>query len=516
MENVHTLVLRSVYRDSAFLMRLSSSAREASGADQVSALMGTPGNKDLLAASGFLGAAATEAGPNDLIVSIVAAPDRLAAARKAVQERLAPTAAAATPLARQQAKSLGQALRVQPDSNLAIISTAGDYAKFEAAQALAAGLDVLLYSDNIAIADEVALKNLAQEQGRLLMGPDCGTALFQGVPLGFANNVRRGTVGMVASSGTGIQEVSCLLDRCGLGISYAYGTGRRDFFDAVGGVTAAAALERLRDDDDTKAILVIAQAPGEETRRRMAALFKTLGKPVIARYIGVDAAAPQTSPGERDGVQHVGTLLDLVLGAVRLLAPALDTSDLFLPTAPPPSPRRGFLRGVFSGGTLCQEAAQEALPRLRRDVYSNVPIPGTKPLPARAASVSHTFVDMGGDEFTVGRPHPMLFPEEKMERITAELCDPDTAVVLTDLVLGYGTCREQARLLVRAVDKASAVSGGRSRDCLVVASVTGTDADTPSRSEEMAVLREAGVVVLGNTVMAARHAAQALAGVVDG
>ncbi|MCC8166514.1 MAG: hypothetical protein LIQ31_10275 [Planctomycetes bacterium] len=514
MENVHTLVLRSVYRDSAFLMRLSSSAREASGADQVSALMGTPGNKDLLAASGLLTAAAAEAGPNDLVVSIVAAPDRLAAARKAVEERLTPTAATATPLARQQAKSLGQALRVQPGTNLAIISTAGDYAKFEAAQALAAGLDVLLYSDNIAVPDEVALKGLAREKGRLLMGPDCGTALFQGVPLGFANNVRRGTVGLVASSGTGIQEVSCLLDRCGLGISYAYGTGRRDFFDAVGGVTAAAALERLRDDDDTKAILVIAQAPGEETRRRMAEVYKTLGKPVLTRYIGVDDARLRNS--DRDGVQHVGTLLDLVLGAVRLLAPALDTGDLFLPNAPPPAPRRGFLRGVFSGGTLCQEAAQEALPRLRRDVYSNVPIPGTKPLPARAASVSHTFVDMGGDEFTVGHPHPMLFPEEKMERITAELYDPDTAVVLTDLVLGYGTCREQAKLLVRALDKASSMTGGRCRDCLVVASVTGTDADTPSRSEEMAILREAGVVVLGNTVMAARHAAQALAGVVDG
>lgn len=503
------LVLASVYRDSAFLMKLSAQARAASGAAQVSAMMATPHNKELLAASGLLTREMERASPCDLLVAIEAEPEVAVRAEGMVRDLLDPEYSPREPSSGRRPKSLSRAVRLWPDGNLAVISTAGHYARYEAARALSAGLDVLLYSDNVSPDDELALKRLARDKGLLLMGPDCGTAIVDDTPLGFANKVPRGSVGLVASSGTGIQEVSCLLERSGLGISAAYGTGRHDFSDHILGLTAETALERLAADPATRLVLVIALTPGPETRRKMLACYRRLGKPVIVRYAGAADSALEREAG----VAVAGDLHELALMAAAAVAPELDVTDMDLPRIARPFPeRRGCLRGIFSGGTLCHEAAEQALAILGGGLYSNMTIPGVDKLTDPRKSIGHAFLDMGADEFTVGHPHPMLFPQVKMDRIAAELCDPAVSVVLTDIVLGSGVCGEQSAMLARAIESASRTSSGASRRKTVVASVIGTESDSPPRSEEIDLLRRASVAVAGNNAAAARWAARAASG----
>jgi FdrA protein len=370
----------------------------------------------------------------------------------------------------------------------------------------------MLYSGNIGLDAELSLKRLAAAKNLLLMGPDCGTAIINQVPLGIANRIRYGTIGIVASSGTGIQEVSCLLDRAGLGVSCAYGTGARDFTDAIGGISAQTAIWRLNRDKRTQIILVIGKTPGRETRTRLAALCARLSKPVILYYPGVSDLEEETSAN----IECAVSLADLAVRAIRRLAPVLDTSEIFLPALDLPSQPlpRGFLRGVFSGGALCHEAAAIAAPLLEGDKYSNLHVPGFIRDMATNHSQGHAFLDLGLEEFTVGRPHPLLSPEIKLDRMMRELCDPRVSVVLTDIVLGYGSAPNQGLLLLQTLDRAASLSLGTSRNKKIVLSVCGTESDEPSRSSQIVLLQEAGICVLGNNVQAAEYAAKLASGCV--
>lgn len=545
MQQIRSLVFPATYRDSVFLMQLSSLARKKSGARQVSAIMASARNKELLARSDLLTPELEEAGPDDLAVAIEAPEEMLDATESLIRAMLAEPAprpeglpeAAPLPL------TLAAAMEQKPESKLAIISVAGDYARYEAAQALSLGLDVLLYSDNINATDERALKDLARRKGCLLMGPDCGTAIVRGVPLGFANQVRRGLIGLIGSSGTGLQEVSCLLDRCGLGISHAYGTGGRDLKDKIGGITTLAALKRLEDDPGTEVIALIAKRPGPETRKRLAEAYTRIGKPVILRYLGVTEYGLELEAGARVAMD----ITELSRLAAQQLAPMLDLSAIDEDTPSFQAPvytQNGCIRGVFSGGTLCFEAMEIIERELGCTVKSNIermsgpsgigpapesgedssPRPHTHSsdapsLPGAAGALpedffsgGHIFMDMGAPAFTIGRPHPLISPEPKMERLYAELMDPDVAVVLTDIVLGYGVFTTQASYLVQTMDRAAAASRGESRKKTVLVSVCGTEGDSPSRSSQATLLQQAGVLVAGNNAQAARWAARIIGG----
>jgi FdrA protein len=514
MAILRSIILPGTYRDSVFLMKISSQTAQFSGAKQVSAMMATRRNKELFARSGLLTPEIEDARPDDLAVAIEADPERVDKALAMVRDLLTN----ATPLPEEAEGlanvplSLEDALLARPESNLAVISVAGDYARFEAARALEAGLDVMLYSDNISIEDELALKRLAVSKNLLLMGPECGTAIVGGVPLAFANNLRSGDIGIVGASGTGIQEVTCLLDRCGLGISNAYGTGGRDLMDEIGGLSTLTALTRLAGDPRTRIVLVIGKTPGDTTRKKLLDAYAALGKPVFVRYIGtVDYSAEESI-----GVRCAPNLTELARIAALELAPVLDVSEIDLP-APPALPDRtgdspSFLRGIFSGGTYCRETLEIAAPLLKGRFHTNTDFKSTVLISGTIPSREHTLLDMGGSEFTIGHPHPLVSPEAKMERIVTELCDPTTAVLLTDVVLGYGVAGNQAGLLIQALDRAAALTSGRSRVIPVVTSVCGTENDSPSRSSQVAALQDAGVVVLGNNAAAALYAARCIAG----
>lgn len=509
MLQVHSIIMPNTYRDSVFLMKLSSQAKAESGAEQVSAMMGTPRNKELFTQSGLVTPDVEAAGPDDLVVAIRAEGDLIAKAEEAVTRLLTEAAPKKGRQAGEEApQDLAQAVAVDADLNLAVISVAGDYARYEAAKAVNAGMDVMLYSDNISLEDEIALKRQAGRKGVLVMGPDCGTAIINGVPLAFANKTSRGPVGVVGASGTGLQEVVCLLERMGVGVSQVYGTGGRDLKDEVGGLTAVSALHRLEKDKETEVIVLLGKPPGNTTRAKLVNILPTLGKKVFVHYLGAKDHAIE----EAAGIVSAKNLTDLAVAVATFANPKASVDAVIMDVPVPANARKGYLRGLFGGGTLCQEAAEIAAPILDGEKYANLKVDGFNAIDASQKSKGHCFWDFGDDVFTVGRPHPMMAPELKMERMIEELTDPDVSVVLVDMVIGYGAHQDQAGEFLRALQTAKERNKAAVEGTLVVASVCGADSDSPSRKDQAALLANAGVVVCGSNAQAAALAAKAAMG----
>jgi FdrA protein len=500
---VWNFVQRSVYHDSVTLMRLTHDMEAVAGVRRAAAMMGTPANRARLADAGLLAADGDTAGAADLVIAVVADDaGAAAAARSAAEAALAARgiAAAAGPA---RPRTLAGGLRALPDATLALISVPGAYAGVEARRALEAGLDVMLFSDNVSLATEVELKRLARERGRFVMGPDCGTALLGGVPLGFANAVPRGRIGLVAASGTGLQEVSCRLAAAGEGVSHAIGVGGRDLSDAVGGIMTLAALAALADDAATEVVVVIGKPPGPTVGARLSETLARLGKPGVVSLAGADLAAV----GHAGRVHVAATLEDAALAAValargeaprarRFSRPAAEIERLVADQAGTLVPGQRFVRGVYSGGTLAWEAVALLSAQLT-DVAPNVDGEGP----------GHRVVDLGDDRFTLGRPHPMIDGAVRRERIAHEAADPGTAVLLLDVVLGYGAHPDPAAELTPALVAARRTAASTGRGLALVTSVTGTERDPQPRARQVATLEHAGVIVMDSNAQATRLAA---------
>ena len=502
-------VRRSAYHDSVTLMRVSREMEAAPGVHRAAAMMGTPQNLALLQEAGLLTAEGDSAGPTDLVLAVLADDDEAARAAMAAAEAvLAPptrTAGAARPA---HPRSIETALRLQPDTTLALISVPGAHAGIEARKALRTGLDVMLFSDNVPVAVEVALKRLARERGRLLMGPDCGTAIINGVPLGFANAVPRGRIGIAAASGTGLQEVACLIAAGGEGISHAIGVGGRDLSEAVGGLMMESALAALAADTAHGGDLHRGQARGRgrpetpgrvgraDRASRASRIFPAAPRPPMS----VARTTPGTPPGigkrrcrparshAAVGVTTAGhgwhvaaTLEDAAHAAVAIARglhvlhrefgqPAGELPRLADDAVATLGKSQRFVRGVYAGGTLAWEAVALLSSRLT-DVAPTV----------EGGGEGHRVVDLGQDAFTVGRPHPMIDGTTRREWIAREGRDPGTAVLLLDVVLGHGAHRDPAGEVLPALREVRQARRGQGEDLVVVASVCGTDADPQDR-----------------------------------
>jgi len=473
-----TLAVRIVsgaYRDSVALMQLSAELAELPGIRRASLVMATPANLGLLAESGLL-KQPLEAAPNDLVIALEgrALEAAFEHAIRALGERRERTTAAVATLP----KSLAQAHAAVPQTNLALISVPGEYAAAEARKALRLGLNVTLFSDNVSLEDEAALKREAGECGLLLLGPDCGTAIVDGQRLGFANHVRAGRIGCIAASGTGLQEVTCLVDRLGEGISQAIGTGGRDLHEAVGGLATIESLTRLAADRDTRVIVLVSKPPAAAVAERVLAVAAKTRKPIVVCFLGMTS---RRTSGAR--FVHVSTLEEAAHAAVAL---ARNRKVSFRARHPRGLPRiaapRRYVRGLFSGGTFAYEAA-----RLLEEA-------GLEPSKNRV-------IDLGDDIFTRGRPHPMIDPRLRIERIAAEAADPQVAVLLLDVVLGDGAHPDPAAAFLPPLKDAV------KRRVAVVASVCGTEHDPQVRSRQVKHLKEAGVLVAESNAQAARLAA---------
>jgi succinyl-CoA synthetase alpha subunit len=485
---VETLVLPNTYRDSVELMRVAAELESRPGVHRAALVIATEANREVLQAADLLTGDALSAGANDLVVAIAAEPTALAAALSEARTLLSGRPAAGRQAASQRVapRTLHEALDEQPDTELALISTPGVYATAEALKALKAGLDVFLFSDNVSIEDEIELKTLARRKGRLLMGPDCGTAILGGLPLGFANAVRPGGIGLVGASGTGLQQVTCLIDAAGEGISQAIGVGGRDLDERVGGSMMLCALERLASDPSTKVIVLISKPPAPSVAASVLESARSCGKPVVVNFLGA------TLPSAVANLVFAETLESAACAAVALARgeiPGADPSGL-----PSDLLSAGFAQallltrgnrrivGLFSGGTLCKEASH------------------------LLADTDHDLVDLGDDEFTVGRPHPMIDARLRCERIVEVGGDARVGVLLLDIVLGYGSHMDPAGALSDAIATARNRAAQDGRYLVVVASVCGTRADPQPLAEQQATLDRLGVLVAPSNAQAARLA----------
>jgi len=386
----------------------------------------------------------------------------------------------------------------------------------------------MLFSDNVPLEDEIALKALARERGLLVMGPDCGTAIIDGTPLCFANALRRGPIGIVAAAGTGLQEVSCLVDRWGSGVSQAIGTGGRDLKDLrVGGTTTLMGIEALARDPATRVIVVVSKPPAPALATKVTAALEASGKESVVHFLGLGRGALEggrpEGPGGAAGCPRLHRAANLEEAAV--MAVALASGKEFVPGAfampedeveaivrretEGMTAAQKYLRGYYTGGSLADEA-WTLLHRLTGAVYSNSQTDPAFVLPDPHTSIGHTVVDLGDDVFTVGRPHPMIDPSSRARRIEAEARDPEIAVMLVDCVLGYGSHPDPAGALVPSLVAAREAVRARGGHLAVVASVTGTSADFQGYASQRAKLEEAGAIVMGSNYQAAALAARLL------
>lgn len=479
---------RGAYFDSVSLMQVSRAVTDVAGVQAALVAMATPLNVDLLAELDF--DAPADAGPNDLLIAIRAGDedtiDRAMAELEQSFRAMADIGRSGGDVgAAPAAKTVGGAGR-RVEANLALISVPGRYAFAEAVDALEAGLSVMVFSDNVPVWQEVALKQTAAERGLLVMGPDCGTAVIGGVGLGFANALRRGRVGIVAASGTGAQQMSCLLDHADVGVSHLIGVGGRDLSDAVGGRSTLTALAALDADPATELIVVVSKPPAAEVARTVRQAAGQLSTPVVFALLG---------RGQ----------LDLTAVAEHVITQLGGQAGGWFERLSGSQPAAGALRGLFAGGTLCDEAMIIAADALG-PVLSNIPLQPEWGLPDDLRGKGHIMIDFGDDRLTQGRPHPMIDPSLRLQRLDAEARDPECSVVLLDVVLGYGADEDPAATLSPAVADARGVAREADRDLAVVISLCGTRADPQGFDRQASLLHEAGASVHLSNAAAARQA----------
>ena len=510
---VKGIIKTGEYFDSVTLMIAGRELSSRPGVSDAAVVMGTAENKSILKSSGLLCPEFKKSGDADLLIAVKSADEKSASAALAEAEALLKSvrkkghAGSVFP-----PKSIEGALKILPGANMALISIAGKYAGEAAVKALRRGLHVMLFSDNVPLKTEIELKRYAKSRGLLVMGPDCGTAIINGVPLGFANAVNPGTIGIVAAAGTGLQEASSIISNEGAGISQAIGTGGRDVKKEVGGIMFLEGLKALAEDEATKVIVLISKPPHADVLKRISAAVGGIRKPVVAMFLG---ANPKILPG----MTTASTLEEAALLAAALaqgkkpesVGQRLKSRDkelARLAARESSKLRKGqkFIRGLFSGGTFCGEA-QSIFRGMLSQIHSNAPLAPFQPLADAWKSEGHTVVDLGEDAFTVGRPHPMIDYSLRNRRILDEADDPETAVILLDVVLGYGSNPNPAGELGPAIAAAKKTAKAAGRHLIFACSVTGTEKDPQVRGLVETALQASGAVVLPTNAAAAKFAA---------
>ncbi|MFB7709408.1 acyl-CoA synthetase FdrA [Streptomyces sp. NPDC056105] len=494
--SITAVVKKNTYFDSVSLMSISTRANQLPGVEQAFVAMGTEMNKGVLSNLGLLTADLGAAGTGDLMIVVEAGEGAdHAALLTEVEELLVQKAPSSSGGANTVTyRTVDSAARAIPEANLAIVAVNGAYAGREARKALENGLHVMVFSDNVPIEEEVRLKQLAHSKGLFMMGPDCGTAIINNIALCFGNAVRPGTVGVVAASGTGAQEVSVRIHALGAGISQLIGTGGRDLSEQVGGIMMIDGIRALADDPGTSVIVLVSKPPAPAVQDKVLAEIAGAGKPVVVYFVGGSEEAVTAAGGH-----FAASTQDAALKAVRLGVDAHAAVDELAvkqvdEACARLSPEQRYVRGLFCGGTLCDESMY-ALLEVSDNVWSNIQKDPGRRLTAGSSSVGHTFLDFGDDDFTNGRPHPMIDPSLRLARLVEEAEDPQVAVILMDFVLGFGAHEDPVGVTLPAIAQARKIASDAGRHLEIVGYVLGTDLDTPALAEQVAALEAAGVTV---------------------
>ncbi len=485
-------VRAGAYYDSVVLMQLQRGLLELNGVLDAGVVMATQANRDLLAANNLL-PESVNANPDDLLIVVKADDDASAEAAIGEVDELLTRRKSSSSQQDFRPRSLSAAVKQLPEANWVLISVPGRYAAGVARESLELGKHVFLYSDNVSLEDEISLKKTAREKGLLVMGPDCGTAIINGIGLGFANHVRRSSIGVVGASGTGMQAVTAQIHNLGGGISHAIGTGGRDLKSDVGAITAHQALDVLARDPDTKVIALISKPPSPDVATQLISAAQSTGKPVVIYFIGYPA------PARKIGNLHFA--VSLSEAAEKAVEQLSVNSDQSLITD---KPITGYLRGLFSGGTLAFEM-MVGLQASLSPLYSNSPITISQNLDDPLHSKAHTIIDLGDEFFMVGRLHPMIDNDLRIRRMKQEAADADVGMILFDVVLGEGSHLDPAGELAPVIKEIREKRIGELGELEFVAIVIGTDEDPQNLQSQVSQLEEAGVKVFRTATEAVEY-----------
>lgn len=489
------------------LMQISQKLSALDGVKQAAAIMATEANLLMLKDAGLINSIPDSVSANDLIIAVEAKSEKIGGeAIDKVDNLLAPpdsTAASSVTY-----KTFEQASGALPGANVAVISVPGEYAKLEVSKAIEKGMHTFLFSDNLSIEEEIELKERAREKGLLVMGPGCGTSILNGIGLGFSNIVNKGPIGVVAAAGTGLQEVTTLVNNLGSGITHGIGVGGRDLSEQVGGITTLDAIDLLANDKSTKVLLLVSKPPSNRVAEKILSKVRETGKPAVICFLGSNLKSDDPK------IYFESTLEDSSLRAVQLAEkssrkPKINAGKNWKKTAQVSAKSLGskqrYVRGLYSGGTLCYEA-QQILEPVLGNIYSNAPLKKDLKLQDSNKSELNSLIDLGEEEFTVGRPHPMIDAKLRSERLLKEASKANVAVILFDVVLGYVASPDPAGDLLPAIREAKRRAKKKGRNLVFVSHVCGTDNDPQGLADQEDKLREEGVLVFPTNALASRVA----------
>ncbi|WCR27563.1 acyl-CoA synthetase FdrA [Paenibacillus thiaminolyticus] len=495
-----TIIKENVYQDSVSLMLLTNKLSAMEGINRISVMMGTPANLDIFRNTGLYTPELERAKPNDICIVIdTEQTEKVTEVLNEIDSFLKNQALAGAKNNYDKVRTWDRAMQLLPDANLALLSIPGEYVADEAHKALDKGLHVFIFSDNVSEADELALKRKAKEKGLLVMGPDCGTGILAGVPIAFANVISEGNIGIVGASGTGIQEVSTIIDRLGGGVSHAIGTGGRDLSESIGALTMLDGIAALEADPNTELIVVISKPPAPEVKKKSDGVPTVSVQAVRCHLHGREAVG---AGRQRSLCLHFGGHGDYGRSArlwehariPRLTRDRRGRGDHALQSG------QSYIKGLYSGGTLATEAAM-----LVREAFG-IPASLKHEDGYIFKDQGHEIIDLGDDIYTKGRPHPMIDPSTRKELISHMAKDPETAVILFDVVLGYGSHEDMAGELIPSIRNALTHASGEGRTVYFVCSVCGTEQDPQNYGEQRRKLEEAGVIVEDSNVQAVKRA----------
>ncbi|MGN0164709.1 MAG: acyl-CoA synthetase FdrA [Lachnospiraceae bacterium] len=492
-------IRKNSYSDSVTLMSVSAEIKKTEGIFDAVISMATAMNKELLERVGMMTDDVRECTENDLVIALrcedaVEKDDIIAL----IDEKLKGNASEQT-VQEEIYRTIKSAKENQPDANMAVISVPGEHAAREAMLALKQGMNVMLFSDNVTIEEEKQLKEYAHAEGLLVMGPDCGTAYINHTALCFANKVREGSIGIVGASGTGMQEIMVLIDRYGGGISNAIGVGGRDLTAEIGGIMLIDGLRMLQQDMKTKTIVIVSKVPAPEVKEKILEVIQEeITKPVLV-YFATDMRFEDTKQ------VHFGTsLAETARAAVETNSgisgkAAKETAEVKKQST------IKKIRGLYCGGTLCSEAYYYLRNRLEH-VHSNVAKKEEEQLRDVFVNEGHTLLDLGDDVFTNGRPHPMIDPTIRLDRILESCEESDTGVILLDFELGYGSHEDPVGATIAVIKDGMEIAKKKGNDLKFVTYVLGTDGDTQDKRKQEQLLSEAGCIVAESNIDAVRQA----------
>ena len=495
-----TVVKKGSYHDSVVLMLLTNHISAMQGVNKVSIMMATPANKDIFKQSGLDTEELLAAGANDMVVvadidnenTMNIIENEIDAYFKKQNTQNQQT---------ESVKSWDKALEKMPNADMAVISIAGAYAALEANRALDEGMNVFMFSDNVTIEDEKQLKQKAHEKGLVVMGPDCGTGIIQSVPIAFTNKVNSGKIGIIGASGTGIQELTTIIDRLGEGVKNAIGTGGRDLSSEIGGITMMDTINAMEQDDSIKVMIVISKPPAKAVREMISNRLSAFKKPVVTLFLG------EKPEYHEQGFYHAYTLDE----AARLAVNLVRDEDINTCVVSAETPENAFdksenktIKAYYSGGTLAGEAAM-----LIKDAL-NLDTPPEKAEGFMLKHGGHIVVDLGDDVYTQGKPHPMIDPAKRIECMQEAIDDSSTGVILFDIMLGYGSHEDMAGALLPTINELKQKAENEGRKLFFIATVCGTRHDYQGYDEAVNKLKNAGVIVCETNKLASQMAIRAI------